>query len=684
MHPLSATLAAAIKRADRLPTLTAVVTDQPCEVPRWSWTAIYGPTGDDGDHALVQLFSGPLVRARRGPLGQVYVQKIADPAVAAQWSAWTELKPAGTSFSTAGIALGSATAEDRLRLFWVLQADGRTIKCAESTDGVAWAEETVVVEASPGFAVGLAAGGDDHVVYGYDAGSGSVDQFLISYRKAGGVWTNRAVMTVARHPINGIGAAKDAATGIVHVVAADAEGVNGAERRLSVAELDANTNTWGAGYTLVKHGAASGYDFRRPRLRLASAAFPRHVFTWVESWAGDAGSPAYERPMLCVTPRLAWLTEWLPWDVPSPHGFELLRAQSGTWYLAYANRAYSSPGYTAASGQRLDVSADVVDLRLDQPRPMAPAGATLLLDESAGRYATAGLSGAALCLRQGAQLSLRLGFRTSAGDEGVWEAPLWVDAVAHRYDGRQRFLELAAVDAWGQLERLRPALTVQFPAAVAIGTLLDRVLWRVTGVSTTGPAGLAATLTNAVWQPGRSYAEIARGLCALVPTRLRFRTLQSAPDGAGLTSVTTEALAAGGAAIYAFGAADHPLTAYRLERGARRINHVALEGARTGPYRAESHDFPSIKLLWRRLTRPLSDLRLASLPDAQRAADASLAESAHAEATGWLDAPLNPAQEVGDPITVLGTPYTVSGRHLRWSRLPRREASMRLLLENAG
>jgi hypothetical protein len=379
----------------------------------------------------------------------------------------------------------------------------------------------------------------------------------------------------------------------------------------------------------------------------------------------------------------------VPWEVESRYGFDLFRAASGAWYLVGAQRAYASAGYGGGPGQRLDVSDDVVDLRLDQAGPMRPATATVVLDDRWGRYAAAGRSGAAACLRQGSQLGLRLGFRTAAGDEGVWQTPLWIDAVAHRFDGRRVLVEVAATDAWGVLERLGPALTVQFPGAVTIGDLLDRALWRVTGGAAARGSGLAASLSNAVWQPGRSYGEIARGLCRLAGTGARFRTRQAAPDGAGPTSVVVEAHGAGeDGPVYGYGAGAHPLTGYRVVLGGQVVNHVALQGARGGPHHAEAHDFGAIKTLWRRITRPATDLRLSSRADTERAAEALLREEMGAAEGGWIEAWLNPAQEVGDTIALTdpraglyAARYVVVGRQVRWSRQPERRATMRLLLE---
>jgi hypothetical protein len=689
---LTPTLAAALRRDAREPHLTVVVSDQLAETPRWEWAQLYAD-GPDGAHALVEMASGPLVRARRGPLGELFVQRIADPAEPARWSTWSQLRPAGTVFATAGIALAASTVEDRLRLFWVRAADARTIRCAESTDGQTWVEEAVHVEAAPGQVVALAAdmaGGDNHLFYGFDAAAGGADTFLVALERGAGGWGSRTVLGGGRHPLRGLAAAKEVATGTVHVAVADAEGAAGLERRISVVAFAAASNAWGAGYTLVKHGASSGYDFRCPRLRLASAAFPRHLFTWVESRAAGAGGPAYERPMLCVTPRQDWLTEWVPWDVESPHGFELLRARGGRWYLVYANRAYASDGYAGGAGQRIDVSADVVDLQIDAPGLHRATTGRLVLRDVGGRYADAGVAGPARCLRQGSQVAIRLGFRTAAGVEGLWQEPFWVDTVYHALDGREASIELHFSDAWAALERLRPALTVQFPSPTTVGDVLDRALWRVTGAATAGPAGLAAGLSNAVWQPGRAYADAARRLCQVGRLVLRFRTAQAEVDGSGLGSVVTSAIEAGPRpAEYTYGA-GHAILAARIGRGGQAVNHVTAQGSRAGPYLAEAHDHAAIRRVWRRVTAALVELRLSSQADTQAGADGALHDARRLDAAGWIEVPLNPAQELGDTIAIddprlgmRGDLFVVGGKHVRWSRAPRQRADMRLLLIGA-
>ena len=682
MLTLTSTLQAAMRRADRVPVLSAIVCDRPCEHPRWSFTPIYGPSGSDGCHAIVRLFSGYLVRARQTPTGAIETQLITNPAVAAQWNVWTATKAAGTTSLIAGLALASDTTLALLRLFYVDAADDRTIRCAQSTDGVAWVEETVYVESAgpPALVVrGLAAdmtGGDGHLIYSLSLQTGAPDEVLVALERVGGVWVNRVQHGEMRAETHGICAAHDAALHLIFIGVADADPDGG--RRIAFQELNATTNAFAGGAVLAKHGAGSGFDFARPRLRLASADYPRHTYTWVES------SGVVDRPMIASTPIRYWLTEWIPRPDDAAFGVQLLLA-SGVWYLVGADRAWRATAYSAAVGERLDISADVMSLRVDTESPMRPTRATIVLANDRGGYDLAGQSGPALCLRPGAQVAIRLGFRTTAGSEPIAQPPVWIVSVRHLFDGTRATVEVECADVWGVLDRLRTGLTIQFPTATTIGHVLNRAFWRVTGATVSGGSGLSAALTNAVWAPDRAYGEIARRLCRLAGLIARFRTEASAVDGAGPDSVTPSLLNPVGRSVtYGYGT-DHPIAALRVSSTIPLANHVTMQGARGGGYWAEAHDEDSIAAIGWRLSQPVVDLRLNSQTDTQQAADAALAEIERDDASTWIDVPLNPAQEIGDTIALTharaglnAAERIVTGMQVRWSRTPAREATMRL------
>ena len=663
MRPLTPTLLAAQKAPSHEEVVVCRVLDAPVEWPRWTWSTIYTSADPDGPHAIAQLRSGALVRARQDAPGAVYVQKITDPTQPVQWSTWTTLKPTGSTKAAAGIALASSDAEDRCRLFYVDNADGRTIRCAESTDGATWAESLVTTEPSPRQVTGLAAdmaGGDAHLIYSLDLTGGAPSEVLVAIQKVGGVWTNRVQHAELRYPTRGLCAAADPATGYIFVGVADGEADG--SRRIAFQELDGNANTWAGGTVLVRAPAGSGFDFLAPSLRLAGA-FPRHTYTWVEQYVG---SIIYNRPTLAVTPQRYVLTEWVPWDVESSYGLQLLRT-SNRWYLSGANRAYASPLEHGVAGQLVDVSADLVAFDAVEPGPGRPSRLDLLLDNASGGYGSAGQPGAHQALREGSQLALGLGFRTASGPEWVWTVPWWIDRVAFEDERGTGYLRLECVDAWAYLERLRAPRQLDFPPSSTVGSVLNRLLWRVTGASLAATGALATLVPGFTIGPGESYAHAVRRLCDLAGVLVRFGTDQAAPDGLGLSSVVPAAPAfAGGPSSYSYASAvaaesggQHPIARARHAAGGQPFSHVELFGA--AGLVGEALDHAAIRRVWKNIPQKLVDRAADTQAKADAAAAAALAAAQAAAAAGFLESSPNVAVELGDVVDVTDPRAGLSG-----------------------
>ena len=654
MRPYTPTLLAAQRAAVKQEVVACRVVDAPVEWPRWTWSTLYTEASPDGVHAVAQLRSGPLVRARQSAGGAVDVQKIADPTNPAQWSSWTALKPFGTTQSGGGLALASSDAEDRLRLFYVDAADGRTIRCAESTDGVAWAETLVITEPAPRSVKGLAAdmtAADDHLVYVLDLGGAAPSHVLVAIQKVAGAWVNRVQHAELRYPTGGLCAARDPAAGFIYCGVADGDAAN--NRRIAFQEFDTAANAWAGGTVLVQAPVSSGFDYAEPRLRLATAAFPRHTYTFVEQYGGAV---PYNRPTLAVTPQRYVLTEWVPWDVASSYGLQLLRT-AAAWYLVGANRAYSSPLELGGAGQRVDTGADLVAFESVEPAPNRAARLTVLLDNAGGTYGSSGQPGATLAVREGSQLALGLGYRTSDGDEYVWTVPWWIERLAFEDERGAGYLRLECVDAWSYLERLRAPRQLVFPAGSTVGSVLNRLLWRVTGAALAETGPLATAVPGFTVGAGESYAHAVRRLCGLAGVLVRFGTNQAAPDGCGLTSVVPAAPAyAAGASGYAYASADvagataHPIVRASHATGGQPYSQVELFGA--ADLVGEALDHAAIRRTWKNVPRKLVDRAADTQPKADAAAAAALTAARAGLTGGYLEASPNVALEIGDVVDV--------------------------------
>lgn len=657
MHTLTSTLQTEIRKPSRTLALSAIVTGQPPEAHGWEFAALHTDALADTAHGSTIAPSGALYQVRLDG-STVKARRIADPSAVADWtgSTWITIATSGTATPGVAIASDPTLGTDSVYVFWVDSTDGRTIRASVSTDGVTWTNEVVIVENAAyqvRHVAGVLTAGEIHCVYVLDQQSGAPDEFLVSIERVAAVWGTRVLQATARYNCNGIGAARGEGLTDIHVVVADGEGTNGLERRLSVATFDTVGNTWtAASSAIIKHSSGSGFDFRRPRLAMPTTASPRHALTWVESYAGSGATPAYERPMLCLSPSRLWFPEWVPWDQATQYGFDLLRAAAAVWYLVGAKYVHRAPSDAITlAANRVDVSADVASIRIDTARANGPTTAHVRLDDR-GTYTTAAVSGATKIVRPGSRLSIKLGYRTSAGAEGIWQAPLWIDRVDHVFADDRWWLDIRAIDAWSILDRLHPAITTQFTAATTIQALLERILWRVVAVAPTTPTSLNISLSGAIWNPSRNFADIARELLDLAGTRLRFRTDQAATDGAGWASALAQALeTTAQASTYTYGT-DHPILALTATLGGQRINHVAAAGATAGPYLTDSHDHTAIRRWWRRLTSALVDRRIGSLANVQTAGDAALRQDQAADEGDSLEVPLNPAQEIGDTIAI--------------------------------
>jgi hypothetical protein len=693
MRPLTSTLLAAQRSPVKQEVVACRIVDAPVEWPRWSWTQIYAAADPDGAHAVVQLRSGPLVRARLTGGGAVDVQKIADPTVATQWDTWVALKAAGSVRAASGIALASSDAEDRLRLFYVDFADGRTIRCAESTDGVAWAEALVITEPAPRVVTNLAAdmtAADNHLIYLLDLGGATPREVLVAIEKVAGAWVNRVQHAELRYPTRGLCAARDPAAGFVYCGVADGDSTGA--RRISFQEYNTVANAWAGGTVLVAAPTGSGFDYAEPRLRLATGVFPRHTYTFVEQYGGAV---PYNRPTLAVTPQRYVLTEWVPWDVESPYGFHLLRT-AAAWYLVGANRAYTSPLESGQPGQRVDASTDLVAFESVEPAPGRAARLSILLDNAAGGYGAAGQPGAKLAVREGSQLALGLGYRTTAGDEFVWTVPWWIERLAFEDDRGAGCLRLDCVDAWSYLERLRAPRQLVFPAGSTVGSVLNRLLWRVTDASLAETGPLATAVPGFTVGPGESYAHAIRRLCHLAGVLVRFGTNQAAPDGCGLSSVVPAAPAyASGASTYAYASADvagsaaHPIVRASHAAGGQPFSQVELFGA--AGLVGEALDHAAIRRTWKNVSRKLIDRAADTQPKADAAATAALTAAKAEVVGGYLEASPNVVLEIGDVGDVTdpraglnGAKRTVVGIRTVYDRRQANRFTQRLTLAGAS
>ena len=654
MIALSGTLQAAQRAMSRRPYVECHVDNRPVEMPRFEWSEVYEDGALDYGHVAVVAYDGSIVRARVGPYGgpvaALQVQRITDPGVVGQWTAWTTLV-GSVSVGFRPVALAADDASPTVRLFYVSAGD-KILYCRVSGDnGATWGAAQVVYDLT-GFPNVIRAPASDgrcsetRVVWGMDPGGVDPDDYLcVSRWDPVYGWLTVVDMDVrytAMHSL-GVGRGDD---GVLYILVS-----SGVDSVIGLRKYVIGSGFQGD-FTMLTAGAGSGYQFKYPWVRAPQGDEPRFVYVYTElNWAFGGNHVV----RLVMTPACDWVANEIPVDVGRLRGTSLLK-RGGYWYLVCSDRALRAPAYAAGS-DRVDVSGDVKALEIEE-RPMHGGRAVVVLDNADGAYEGAGESGAYKCIREGSQVALKLGYETGAGSEAVWASPWWIEGVFFEDEKGEGSLVLECIDAWGWLERLRSPRQVTF-SNQTLNYILLRVLWSVCGVADEVlHPNLNVTVPTFTWMPGESLASVARRILGMAGLWLRFVTVQSS-NGAGWDSVGVEVVALGsGVSTYSYGPGSHPVLRGRYGKRALRPNDFVVEGLTHGAFQV---DYNGIRDVGRRLFQREVDRHLDTQAKVDALADYLDYAADVGARRGFLECGVNVGQQVGDVVDVTDARANLAG-----------------------
>lgn len=650
MRELSETLLAAQRGQSARPCVRVTVDDRHVGVGRLRLSPVYNGEEDDGPFAMAAA-GGYLLRARVDTEGQLRFCRT-EAGLGGGWDAWAVLATGVAHGAQIALAAGGTC----VYLLYV-NSDGTALKARRSIDlGATWsAEETVHTAPSgsviPSLAATSAAAHGCISVFVEDGQTSGADDVVHLAWWSAGAWTTSAW---SRSP-------GDQTSG----VAVMAEGGDAGYSALS----------------LVVCGCFE--DVSRPSVRLYHVQLTvSGAATWLYRGAlvvGDSGSFTWAWPALVAAvgdrPRL-FLRESCEHGTRLGHMF-LLRtgllgavsasdltpmAEASTFgaaavsvgerlFVGSARWLLQSPVYTGASGQRQDVSADVVAFEGSTTYRGAAASERLvvLLDNHSGRYD----HGSTPALSLGGQLSLRCGYWTAAGAEVVYLAPYWIGEIERSVScpplpGGQ--VRLHCYGGWAKLWRSISDRAHEWKRAPAL--VLAEALERFGFVySDDGSPSLYAALT-----PPRFTLDVGESWGALVASVLDYsgcelRFTVDAEEEEGWPSARAHVFTPGNAVGYAFGAAQHPVVEAALaeREGPGMWSQVYGDGVF-----GEALDDAAISALGFAATRQAFDLRLNNSTDvtAEQAAGFLLQRYGRQRAGGWLVARPNVGQELLDVVSV--------------------------------
>lgn len=637
MLSTSPTLIEAARSGSATPYVRVRLSDRDAGVPRLRFVRWYDGAEAGGPAGVALPDDGSLVRARiDAGAATLYVQRIATPSEASDYSAWSGL---GTAVAAPGFGLHAAGTRVLLACY-----DGTNVLVRDSTDsGATFGTQTPIttVASLTAIACAVRADGAGLVVWA----AAGVCQAMT--RPAGGAWSLPVPWAHSLASVSGL-AVGDAEDWAILVSGEDGDGAAGCWSTRLGSGLSGPPGHWSALAPVIL--ASPGLEVSYRATGVAHAGAPRATF--VESYAGTG---AFDRAMLATGLAGGAFEdgEWrepVPLDHASPWGLAAT-AHGTSAFLSSAAALW----HAEVGGSPVDVSAAVLDARYEADDRIERLKLTL---DAASLPAVPA---------PGVEVDFSPGYLTDAGIEYAVGRTLWVRSV-ERSGGE---VTLAAEGALGKLGRWEAPRQVAWLPGDATAAAIARSITRAAGVrlASAGASTDATTLTPGfVLRPGESGSAALARLLTRVPDQLYGR-------GLDLHLVERDA---GEVAVYAYGTA-HPVHSVELtdaddgSRWARVLGAGAVGEAVDGTAGDEGG------------VAVVVDAAVTSAPVAAARARAVLRRAALAREVGSLEASPHPGHEPGDVIAVTDEALGLDAATFRvrsvlfdYARRPRGRYRMRL------
>jgi hypothetical protein len=669
MKTLSATLLAAQKKADRLPCVEAKVYDYEAGVKRLYWTRIYEGSEPDNHHGMAFDGQGSMHRIRAAAGNLLYYQKVAGPGPASDFSQWTQM--------AADCAGPCAVAACGTRVYIFYRTTGNVLRKYYSHDhGQTWNGAQLADYAG---VLSLAAcwWGTGDIVVCFALKSGELNGITLDTVTQSAVqhaWSD------GNHPLIetcGIGATFNASTPAMEIVFAGKESGSPYNHYDLFRTRFSNTYNFLAleSFLMSPEGEDIAYEYPDCHLPADPQACETTRIVAVEKFTGTT---AYMRPLTChVVKGTAWSDT--TFTEPRPHPV----IASGAWQSQYGLRLQSTSDYwwlerpdgiwcaARPAEPPLDISRDIISLQQDtfaSPSAEGPGNLVIELDNSRGRYAQPVLFNE---LGKRSEIILKLGYRTTAGDEVIESGTFWVDGWQYSTAQQtQPTLTLFCVDAWGLADCWTARYQMRWNKdginPKSVWQILYQVLARAGIRLTNSPPKPQSPAVNNLYpdfaiNTGTSGSGAIHKLLSFVPDRLVFQGQEAFtkdPRADEESCYTYDVIASGEWQ-------SHPILKgeYREETCTSRARAVGRD-ASGNRILEEVRDWDLLQL-GIDILEQVYDPNLATAARAQERADAILRQMSLGAQRGNIVVPTNVGQELLDVIEVTDARCGIAGRNFR-------------------
>ena len=313
----------------------------------------------------------------------------------------------------------------------------------------------------------------------------------------------------------------------------------------------------------------------------------------------------------------------------------------------------------------LDLSHDIISLN-----QRIPGNLTLELDNHNGQYANPG-SGALAVLRKRSEVVLKLGYKTSQGDEASEAGTYWVDGWEYSITQQtQSTLKLFCLDGWGLANKWSARFQMRWNkdnvGPKSVWQILSQILarWGIRLTNTPPKPQSSASLNfypDFTIHPGTAGDSAIRSLLSFVPDKLVFR---------GQEAFTKNPLA-NESSCYSYGmdGSDHGILSGVYPEGSPASRARAIGRDEAGNRIVQdAFDWDLLKLYIDILEQDY-DPNLTNTTRAQERADAILRKHALEAMGGQIIVPTNVGQELLDIITLTDKRCGISSQNYRVTAL---------------
>jgi len=662
MKTLTSTLLASQRKAHRLPYIEAKVYDYEAGIQRLTWTRVYEGSEPDNHHGIGFDGNGDMHRIRAGASNTLYRQKITNPGPSSDYSQWTQI--------TSNCDGPCAVAAYGAKVYIFYRTTGNVLWKYYSHDyGQSW-QNTQLVDYSEVASLVACWWGTGNIVVCFALKSSFPVKINGIVLDTSDQSTSQHEWYDGTHPLldtYGIGATFNPFWPAIEIVLA------GKESNTPYNHYDLFRTKFSDSYNflalesflMAPDGEDITYEYPDCHLPASAQSYETNRIIAVEKFVGTT---AYTRPITChVVKGTYWsdttFTEPKPFlDVASSYGLRF-QSTSDYWWLSKPDGVWRALRPAALP---LDVTKDIISVQTNviaSPDSSGCGNLIIDLDNSQGQYATPG-EGALASLRFRSEILLKLGYKTSQGDEAVEAGTYWIDSweyqsVSLRGESRSNLstFTLNCLDGWGLMDRWTARYQMRWNKDAvnpkSVWQILYQLLARVgIKLTNTPPQPQSSAINNFyadfMVTPGTGGDTAIRRLLSFIPDQLVFRGQEAFTKNplAGEESCYSYDVIASGAWQ------SHPILSGKY------VSAVTASRARAIGQDEDANRIVKDAFDWELLKLAIDileqdyDPNLATTARAQERADAILREASLRAERGNLVVPTNVGQELYDVITV--------------------------------